>query len=191
MGPGQDEVASILASMGDGDLGAISRLLPHVYEELRAAARSQMRGETVAHTLQPTALAHEAFLRLMNDRVTCKDRAEFCRLAAFEMRRVLIDHARKRHRLKRGGGNRGVSLAEGAVAAPEDRERYAEVHEALAKLAAIDERAAQVAELRFYFDMGVKETAGLLGVSERTVVFDRRFAYAWLKRELARKESGG
>lgn len=190
MGSAPDEVAAILASFGNGDPDAAARLLPFVYEELRVSARKLMRGESQAHTLQPTAVVHEAFLRLINAKVDCKERADFCRLAAWEMRRVLVDHARRRDRLKRGGEHDRVQLDERvAVAAQRDVGQHdVDLHEALVKIAAKDERAARVVELRFLGGLSVEETARLLGVSDRTVENDWRLASAWLKRELSTQD---
>lgn len=186
MGSAPGDVAAILASMGHGDPDSAARLLPFVYEELRAAARMLMRGESPGHTLQPTAVVHEAFMRLINAKVDCKERADFCRLAAWEMRRVLVDHARSRGRLKRAGGRDRVQLDEGVAVAAEVREEDIELHEALVKLATEDERGARVVELRFLGGLSVEETATVLGVSPRTVEKDWRVANAWLKRELTR-----
>lgn len=182
--PESHEVTELLELVGAGDTSAADRLLGIVYEELRRIAISQMRSERPDHTLQATALVHEAWLRLVNERVGAfRNRSHFYGIAAQAMRRVLIDHARTRGRLKRDGGER-VDLDN--LAAPTDSGSLdvLAVDEALKRLEAIDPRAARVVEARFFADMSVDDIATMLGVGTATVKRDWAFARAWLQREL-------
>ena len=168
-----------------GDLEARKRLLDYVYDDLRALAGRRMSAERASHTLQPTALVHEAFLRLIGqDRADWPSRAEFLGLAAEAMRRVLIDHARARAADKRGGEWKAVPLDDlSAIAWEDDRELLA-LDEALRKLAGVQPRQARVVELCYFGGLTQEEAGRLLGVSRDTVKLDWRFARAWLNREL-------
>lgn len=184
----KEDTTRILREIRDGDESAAQRLVPLIYDDLRALAASYMRNEPADHTLQPTALVHEAFLRLVDtDRVEWRTRAHFMAVAARTMRRILVDHARRRRAAKRGGG-RKVTLVEGlAFSEPRPFDLVA-LDEALIKLMGIDERQSSVVELRFFGGLAVEEIAEVLEVSTATVKRDWRFARAWLLRELSTKE---
>ena len=172
---------------GDAEDAELGRILPVVYDELRAMARRQLRAERDGHTLQPTALVHEAYLRMVDhDRVEWQNRQHFLSVAAMAMRRLLVDHARERGRIKRGGDQVKVTLT---VSLPvESDDRFAEivaVDDLLDTLADFDPRAAMVVECRYYAGLGVEETAAALGVSPRTVKRSWQLARAWLRKEMA------
>ncbi len=170
--------------MQQGKPGAYDALLPLVYDELRAMASRSMQGERDGHTLQPTALVHEAFLRLVDQRsATFEGRRHFFAVAATLMRRVLVDHARRTRADKRGYGL-VVPLQGHMDAATEETHEVLQVDEALQQLAALDTRQAQVVELRYFAGLSVEETASVLGVSERTVKRDWAVARAFLHRAL-------
>lgn len=159
----------------------MERLLPAVYEELRALARSQLRGERPDHTLQPTALVHEAYLRLLKGaQPPWADRQHFFRAAAEAMRRILIEHARGRGRVKRGGKRIRVDLSGVDLAREEDLDQLLALDDAFRRLEQQDPEAADVVRLRFYAGLSVAETAQAKGLSERTVKREWAFARAWL-----------
>jgi RNA polymerase sigma factor (TIGR02999 family) len=180
------DITRILATLSDRDRSAASDLLPIVYHELRSLAGRLMEDERGDHTLQATAVVHEAYLRLLStEPQKWNDRAHFFRVAAAVMRHVLVDHARGRNRVKRGGGVVTLPLDE-AVALFEERAiDLVALDEALEKLAALDKRKARVVELRFFAGLGVEETAETLGISPRAVKSDWQFAKLWLLREVA------
>ena len=160
-------------------------LLPLVYEELHRIAARAMRRERSDHTLQPTALVHEAYVRLVRgSEVDWQDRAHFLGIAAHVMRQVLVDHARKKGAARRGGDAARVTLTEGGLGAPDDQLELLDLHHALERFAQVDERAARVAELRLFAGATVPEVAEALGVSKRTVDVDWAAARMWLTREL-------
>lgn len=170
---------------GAGGADASRRLFELVYDELRRLAASLMRRERAEHTLQPTALVHEAFLRLVGaPHIAWQDRAHFMGVAARAMRQILVDHARRHGAAKRGGGLTRVTLTGAEAAAPADEVEILELHEALERFAAVDPRAAQVVELRVFGGLSVPETAHLLEVSPRTVDGDWAVARMWLSREM-------
>jgi RNA polymerase sigma factor (TIGR02999 family) len=178
-------VTHLLRGWSDGDDAALERLTPLVEAELRRLARGYMNRERHGHTLQPTALVNEAFLRLTDARqVRWQDRAHFLGISARLMRRVLVDHARARGYRKRGGDAHRVTLDEGLVAVPERALDVVALDRALEALAAVDERKSQVIELRFFGGLSVEETAEVLHVSPDTVKRDWRLAKLWLLREL-------
>jgi RNA polymerase sigma factor (TIGR02999 family) len=178
-------VTELLRAWGDGDDGALERLTPLVEAELRRLARGYMARERRGHTLQITALVNEAFLRLTDARcVRWQDRAHFLGISARLMRRVLVDHARSRGYLKRGGGAQRVTLNEGLVTAPEPALDVVALDRALEALAAVDVRKSRIIELRFFGGLSVEETAEVLHVSPDTVKRDWRLAKLWLLREL-------
>jgi RNA polymerase sigma factor (TIGR02999 family) len=170
---------------------AAEQLLPHVYDELRAIAGNLMRRERAAHTLQPTELIHEAWLRLVDadavagapDRDAGPLRTHFTRIAARAMRFVLVDHARRKFADKRGGGQRRVTLDDNHEAAVVDPEDVLHVHDGIERLAALDPELAQIVELRFFGGMTLDEVAVARGTSRRTVVRNYRLARAWWLRE--------
>jgi RNA polymerase sigma factor (TIGR02999 family) len=165
---------------------AVSRLLPLVYAELRSLAERQLRREDAGHTLSPTALVHEAYLRLVDQtRVQWQDRAHFFATAAQAMRRVLVDHARRRRALRRGGGVRPLALDEVEIPLEERAEALVALDDALRELESVDPRLGRVVELRFFGGLTETETAEVLGVTDRTVRRDWVKARAWLLRELA------
>jgi RNA polymerase sigma factor (TIGR02999 family) len=179
------DVTRLLEEWAHGDPEALAALVPAVYEELHRRAESHLRRERRDHTLQATALIHEAFLRLVDQRqVRWQSRVHFYAIAAELMRRILIDHARARQAAKRGRGLRKVSLDQAAGLPEQTDSDLVALDEALQRLAALDPRAARVVELRFFGGLSVEETAEVLGVSPRTIKREWRTARAWLHREL-------
>jgi RNA polymerase sigma factor (TIGR02999 family) len=176
----------LLLRLSQGDKDAAELLLPLVYDELHAIASGYMRHERRDHTLQTTALVNEAFLKLVDQtRVDWKNKAHFLAVVSTLIRRILIDHARKRATKKRGEGQQGVTLAESRDLAAMGRDPdLLDLDAALEELATIDERQARVVELRFFAGASVEETALVLDVSPRTVKGDWRVARAWLRRRL-------
>lgn len=168
-----------------GDRPSLDSLLPIVYQELRRLAASYLRRERPGQTLQPTALVHEAYLRLMKDNPErWQNRAHFCAIAAHSMRQILIERARARGALKRGGQRPRVTLDEGLVAGGERSIDLVALDEALERLAAFDPEQARLVELRFFGGLTVEETAEALGISPATVKRHWAVARAWLAREL-------
>lgn len=187
----QHEVTQILHDWSDGDAGAPERLMPLVYDELRRQARHYLSRERGEHTLQPTALVHEAFLRLVDQtRVDWKNRAHFYGTAANMMRRVLVDHARGRATEKRGGGAVRLSTDDLQIPIEERAASFVALDEALDNLAKIDERKARIVEMRFFGGLADAEIAEVLQLSTRTVLRDWRFARLWLFRELSMTPEG-
>ena len=183
--PPADLTQTLLASRS-GQRAALDAMLAALYDELHAMAARHLRGERAGHTLQPTALAHEAFLKLVDQRaVGSADRAHFLALAAQAMRRILTDHARRRHALKRGGAAVRVTLVESEIPGSAQDTDLVALDQALEKLAGIDARQAQVVELRFFGGLGIEEVGEVLGVSVATVNRDWQMARAWLHRELS------
>jgi RNA polymerase sigma factor (TIGR02999 family) len=180
------EVTELLRAWGAGDAKASDALVPLVYAELRKQARRALRRERDGHTLQATALVHEAWLRLdAQHDARWESRSQFLAVAAQMMRRVLVEHARMRHALKRGGGGIQVTLgdAENAVAAPDDVDVLA-LDDALARLAILDPRKARLVELRYFAGLSIPEAAAALGISPATVGREWAVARMWLRREL-------
>ena len=184
--PDAHDVTNLLHEVRAGRDGAEAALVALVYDELHAQASRLMRRERADHTLQPTALVHETYMRLMGaGDVSWQDRAHFFGLAARVMRRVLVEHARRRGASKRGGGEaERVTLDESVASAPAQSFDVLALDEALAKLAAYNERQARVVELRFFGALEVAEIAEALGVSPATVKRDWAFARAFLRREM-------
>jgi RNA polymerase sigma factor (TIGR02999 family) len=178
------DVTTLLRAWRSGNQSALDRMVPLVYDELRAIAARLMRGERADHTLQATALVHEAYARLVSADVDWRDRSHFFAVAARQMRRILVDHAKARSRAKRGGGGARLTLEESISVAAEPTEGLVELDEALERLAQHDQRKAQVVELHFFGGLTYDETAEALGISPATVDRDLRFAKAWLYREL-------
>jgi RNA polymerase sigma-70 factor (ECF subfamily) len=180
------DITELIANVRQGDGAAAEDLFRRVYRELRQLAGYYMRNERRDHTLQPTALVHEAYLRLIDQRNLPGDsRAHFFGVAANVMRRILIDHARAHRANKRGGRDVKVPLDDAPSVAVENSEHLLEIDRALERLAALDPRQAQIVELRFYGGLSVAETAEILGVAPRTVDRDWRIARGWLRRQLA------
>ncbi len=175
------------AAGGNGEgAGAADRLLPLVYDELRRLAQSLLGSERAGHTLQATALVHEAYLKLAGqDGARVGDRAHFFSVAAQAMRRILVDHARGRSRSKRGGGAAPISLDSSAVIGQEGDERLVALDVALVELAELDPRQARIVECFYFGGMTVPEIAEVTGVSARTVDSDLAHARAWLRRQMS------
>jgi RNA polymerase sigma factor (TIGR02999 family) len=185
------DVTHILDRVRQGDAKAGEELLPLVYEELRKLATHRMAQEAPGHTLQPTALVHEAWLRLVSegDR-TWQNRAQFFAAAAEAMRRILIDRARRKHALKRDSGAERIDLDRVDIALEADADTVIRVNEALEKLAVQDSQAAEIVKLRFFVGLDYVEAAQTLGISERTAKRCWSFARTWLYRELSRLAEG-
>src|ERR1700722_10722932 len=182
--PDNGEVSGLLRAWSDGDRGALDRLTPIVYDELRRLARRYMRGERPGHSLQTTALVNEAYIRLIDYKsMQWQNRAHFFAVSAQLMRRILVDHAR-RHNLKRGGDVPHVSLEEAAMVGGVGSMDFLVLDDALNALARLDARKVQVVEMRFFGGLSVEETAEVLKVSPITVMRDWTTAKAWLYREL-------
>jgi RNA polymerase sigma factor (TIGR02999 family) len=180
-----ENVTQLLIGWGRGDKEALDKLVPLVYDELRRQAARYLRHERVGHTLQTTALIHEAYMRLVDQKnVQWQNRAQFFGIAAQLMRRILVDHARSKKRAKRGGSDIRVSLTDAtAVAALPDLDIVA-LDEALERLAEFDEQQSRIVELRFFSGLTVEETAEVLSISPATVKRDWSMAKAWLHREI-------
>uniref|UniRef100_Q01P44 RNA polymerase, sigma-24 subunit, ECF subfamily n=1 Tax=Solibacter usitatus (strain Ellin6076) TaxID=234267 RepID=Q01P44_SOLUE len=180
------EITRLLQAWGGGDTAALESLTPLVYAELRRMARRSMRHENPGHTLQPTALVHEAYLRLVDiAQDQWQDRAHFFAVAAQTMRRILVDGARARMAGKRGGEAVHVNLNESIDAMPDHGSQLVALDDALEALAQLDSRKAKVIEMRFFGGLSVEETAEVLKISPETVMRDWKMARAWLMRELA------
>jgi RNA polymerase sigma-70 factor, ECF subfamily len=185
-----EPVSRLLLQWAGGDRNCLDQLVPLVDTELRRIARRYLRGERCGHTLQTTALLHEAYLRLVNETdVRAEHRAQFFALAAQIMRHILVDHARGARREKRGGGLRDLALEEALLPSPQKSAELLALDEALSRLAEIDPRKAKVVELRYFGGMEVEEVAHVLQVHPNTVVRDWRLAKAWLKREVGGVET--
>lgn len=185
--PAPKTVTQLLLQWRAGDEQALNQLLPLVYDELRRLAGRYMQSERSDHTLQPTALVHEAYLGLIDIQVSWQDRSHFFAVAARLMRRLLADHAKARRRDKRGGGLK-VTLKEEMLPSPEPAIDVFALDEALKVLAGFDERKCQVVELHYFGGLTYDETAEALGLSAATVDRELRLAKAWLYHELSRKE---
>lgn len=182
------DVTQLLVAWGNGSADAGDELLAAVYAELHSQAARAMRREAVDHTLQATALVHEAYLRLIDQRrVQWRNRAQFFGVAAQLMRRILVDHARGRDAAKRGGGVATITLEDVDAAADHSTNDTVDVlalHDAIEKLAALDPDQARVVELRYFGGMSIEETAEVMDISPATVKREWAVARAWLKREL-------
>ena len=178
-------ITQLLVAWGDGDRDALEQLVPLVHAELRRLARGHLRGERRGHTLQTTALVNEAYLRLVEQKqVRWQNRAHFLAIAATQMRRILVDYARRRQYQKRGGGAQQVTLAEAGALSDERAPDLVALDEALKSLAEVDPRRAQVVELKFFGGLNIEETAEVLKVSTTTVERDWTIAKAWLHKTL-------
>jgi RNA polymerase sigma-70 factor, ECF subfamily len=185
-----DDITTLLVAWGQGDEAALQQLIPLVHRELHQIAGRCLKRERPGHTLQPTALVNEAYLRLIDvRRVDWKNRTHFLAMSARLMRRVLVDFARSRQYQKRGGGVMRVSLDEAHGVSTERGQDLVALDEALSALSAIDERKARVIEMRFFGGLTVEETAEVLDVSRDTVLRDWRLARAWLMQELLKSAS--
>jgi RNA polymerase sigma-70 factor, ECF subfamily len=187
----REEISVLLGQLAQGDEAAAAKLIPLVYDELRRLAAAYMRRERQEHTLQPTALVNEAYLRLIEQRqVHWQGRAHFFGIAAQLMRRILIDHARAHLRDKRGGGMISVPLDEALVFSPEKSSELIKLDESLDRLAKLDPRQGKVVELRFFGGLTVEQTADTLGISAKTVKREWSLAKAWLHGELKTDHGG-
>lgn len=190
MTSGAGDVTRLLGQWRRGDQGALDSLLPLVYAELRSMARKYLARERRDHTLQPTAVVHEVFLRLVDERrVDWKDRAHFFAVAARSMRRILVDHARARATEKRGGGLTLVPIEAANGGTTAKSVDLIDLDDALSLLDKLDKPRANVVEMRFFSGLTIDETAEALGASPSTVKRDWSVARAWLYRELTRKRA--
>jgi RNA polymerase sigma factor (TIGR02999 family) len=184
--PTPADLTDLLVGWGNGDQAALDRLMPLVYDELHRLAARQIRKELPGHTLQTTVLVNEAYLRLIDQtRVRWQNRAQFFGIAAQLMRRILVDHARNRAYLKRGGDVETVELEEVAVVSPERSAEVVAVDDALKGLASLDPRKSQIVELRFFGGLSIEETAEVLKLSPGTIMREWTLAKAWLHREIS------
>jgi RNA polymerase sigma factor (TIGR02999 family) len=178
-------ITELLVAWSEGRRDALDRLVPLLYEDLRRLAAGYMRHESPGHSLQPTALVHEAYVRLIDQRqVHWRNRAHFFGVAAGMMRRILVDHARSRRADKRGGAWDRVTLVEDQVAGGAQEIDLLALHESLERLAAFDPRQARIVELRYFAGLTIEETAQALEISPATVKREWLSARAWLQREL-------
>ena len=183
-------ITQLLLAWRNGDRAALDRLIPAVHEELRRRARRHMAGQRPSHTLQPTALVNEVYLRLVDcQTVNWKDRAHFIAVCAQLMRRVLVDHARNRQYQKRGGKAVKVTFDEGFMGQHDPSPDIIALDDALTTLSELDARKSQIVELRFFGGLSIEETAEVLNVSQDTVVRDWRFTKAWLHNEISGDQS--
>jgi RNA polymerase sigma factor (TIGR02999 family) len=191
MSPGSPEgVTQLLKAWGNGEQEALDRLIPLVYAELHRLAHRYMVRERKTHTLQPTALVHEAYERLVELKdLSWQNRAQFYGVSAQLMRRILVDYARSRRYTKRGGEWRQVPLNEAVALFPDRQTDIVALDDALQALSAIDPRKCRVVEMRFFAGLSVKEVAEVLNVSQQTVLRDWQLAKVWLLRELSRGTS--
>ena len=188
----QSNVTQILRDWNEGDADAPAQLMPLVYEELRRRAADCLRRERRDHTLQPTALVHEAYVKLVEqNRAQWKDRAHFCSVAAQLMRRILVKYAEARNAGKRGGQMRKIYLDETRELAQQQPPDLLALNDALKSLAVSHPRESEIVELKFFGGLNAKEIGELLNVSTKTVLRDWQFAKAWLSRQLAREELYG
>lgn len=191
MHPPSEQITRLLESWNQGDEGAIDKLVPLVYDELHRLAQRYMADERPSHTLQTTALVNEAYVRLVDSsHANWESRTHFFGVCAQVMRRILVDWARSRQALKRGGDVRALDLDEALAVAKQPGADLVAIDDALKALAAIDPRKGQVVELRFFGGLTVKEIAELLKISPETVQRDWKLAKSWLRRELSGSDSG-
>lgn len=180
------EVTQYLKALSHGDPTAMDHLIPIVYQTLRQQAAAYLRREPPGHSMQPTALVHEAFMKLANQRnVDWQGRSHFFAIGAQAMRRILVDHARRKARARHGGGRQRISLDDNLAVSRERDTNLLALDDALEKLAQLDPRQAKIVELRFFGGLSVQEVADVLGVSKRTVEADWTMVRAWLRRELS------
>jgi len=183
------QASDLLTAVRDGDRSKLPELIELVYNDLRNLARSYMDGERVSHTLQPTALVHEAFLKMIDQtQVDWKGKSHFFALGAQAMRRILVNHAKSRGRIKRGGNRQKLALDEALTISMDENDDVLALDEALERLAVVDERQAKIIELRFFGGLSVEETAEAMGLSKRTVEREWTACRAWLRREIASQD---
>jgi len=192
MEPSAHEITRLLQAWSEGEQSALDRLIPLVYQELHRLAHHYMGRERTGHTLQTTALLNEAYLRLVESaKPNWQSRTHFFAVSAQVMRRILVDWARSRQALKRGGQEQPIELEEALVIAEAPGANLVGLDDALKALAAIDPRKSEVVELRFFGGLSVEETAEVLKVSPETVMRDWKFAKSWLRRELRKEKPVG
>ena len=182
--PPTPDVTRLLAAYADGDRDALDRLMPMLYDQLKRLAHARLRNERAGHTINTTGLVHEAYARLVDvDRVQWQDRAHFLAVASRIMRRILVNYARDRRAVKRGGGRVRVDLDEGRLVPDDHAEALLDLDDALERMATLHPRPGEVAAHRYFGGLTNAETAEALGVSVSTVERDLRFARAWLANE--------
>jgi RNA polymerase sigma factor (TIGR02999 family) len=184
-----DQVTQLLIDWSKGDEKALEALTPLVYEELRRLARGYMSRERPNHTLQATGLVHEAYMRMVDQRVAWKSRGHFFGIAAKMMRRILVDHAKRSHAAKRGAGQVPLSLDDPAVSVSEQRRQFIALDDALNELAQSDPERCQIVELRFFGGLSNEESSEVLGIAPATVQRKWAGAKAWLYHELSRRDT--
>lgn len=185
------EVTSLLNQLADGDQEAAARLVPLVYNELRQIAAARLRRERPDHTLQATALVHEAYMKLADQRdAKWQNRAQFFGVASQVMRRILVDYARGQQRLRRGGKQQKVALDDVVLISPDRTDELLAVNESLSKLEKLDPRQARVVELRYFAGLTIEEIANVVGVATKTVTRELNMAKAWLYGDLRRHYPG-
>ena len=185
MGTSPADVTSLLQQLADGDQDAAAKLVPLVYEELRRIALRRLRHERPNHTLQATALVHEAYMKLVvQANAKWQNRAQFFAVASQAMRRILVDYARTQQRIRRGGRQQKVSLDDVLLVSRERTDELLAVHECLSQLEKLDARQSRIVELSFFGGLSIKEIAEVLGMSTKTVTRDWLTARAWLQRQM-------
>jgi RNA polymerase sigma factor (TIGR02999 family) len=183
--PSPVDVTSLLNKLADGDQEAAAKLVPLVYDELRRLAAHRLRHERPGHTLQATALVHEAYMKLAAQKdAKWQNRAQFFGVASQLMRRILVDYARGQQRIRRGGKQQKVSLDDVLLVSPDRTEEVLTVHESLSRLGTLDARQARIVELRYFGGLTVEETAEVVGISTKTVMRELKVAKAWLYGDL-------
>ncbi len=185
--PDAKEITRLLVNWGNGDQAALSQLMPVVYQELRKIANGYLRDERTGHTLQPTALIHEAYMRLVDQSLPqWQNRKHFYGVAAQLMRQILVEHARSQSAQKRGGGGQKLALDEALNYSQDKAAELLALDDALTSLARFDERKSRVIELRYFGGLSMEETAEALGVSLSTIIREQRLAQAWLRNTLSK-----
>jgi RNA polymerase sigma factor (TIGR02999 family) len=191
MAPAPADVTSLLNKLAAGDQEAAAQLVPLVYEELRHLAARRLRQERPDHTLQATALVHEAYVKLSAQRdAKWQNRAQFFGVASQVMRRILVDYARGQQRVRRGGKQQKVSLDDVLLVSPDRTEEVLTVHESLSRLERLDARQARIVELRYFGGLTVEEVAEVVGISTKTVMRELNVAKAWLYGDLKERHAG-
>jgi len=186
-----DQITSMLNNFDGKDPNQVDAIYPLVYQHLRETASRQLKQERRDHTLETTALVHEAYLKLVDQKqATFHNRSHFLAIASLAMRRILISYARKRNAEKRGGNNAPVTFADGMAPRDADFSELLDLDQALAKLEKMNERQAQIVQYRFFGGLTYKEIAGVLNDTEHSVRYDWRVARAWLKKEMAGYDPG-
>ena len=191
MAPAPADVTSLLNKLAAGDQEAAAQLVPLVYEELRHLAARRLRQERPDHTLQATALVHEAYVKLAAQRdAKWQNRAQFFGVASQVMRRILVDYARGQQRIRRGGKQQKLSLDDVLLVSPDRTEEVLTVHESLSRLERLDARQARIVELRYFGGLTVEEVAEVVGISTKTVMRELNVAKAWLYGDLKERHAG-